>query len=705
MLKHKEEKLLRLIEISTEFLNSTVDQLNYQKISDDMLVLSGAKHVSLTLKEPEQTDFKTVASSGVEVRPKIEPLIIHMTIDQEPIGHFVLTVENDLTLDNHHITQLYANQVALLMGRIRARQKCKKNTNRLEDIIQAVNVGTWEWNIQEGTTLFNERWANIIGYTLEELLPINIKKWIEFLHPQDRQKMEGKLQDVFHKKDIYYAMKYRIKHKDGSWRNVLDQGKVVSWTKEGKPLLMIGTHLDITESEKLKDEHERFFAISTDLLCVVDMAGNLISVNHSWEKQLGYPVSYLKSQNFLDFVHPDDIEATKERMSELSQDKAVSNFVNRYRYKDGSYHYIEWLSQPYDNIIYGSGRDITEKYEKQQEVEFLSFRDYVTGLYNRRYMEDAIERLDTKSNLPLAVMVVDINGLKLANDAFGHEMGDKLIKSVADIIKKTCRSDDIVGRVGGDEFLILLPNTNYRQAKRIQDRMIKEASHVREDALIVSFALGCAVKTNLSQDIREVEKTADKNMYRHKSKYGKLMRNETIETALSKVFKADDTERIHAEQVSLYCEQIAEAMGLPPNEIEDAKLSGVLHDIGKITMPESISANKDKLQKADWEEIRRHPITGYNILKGADEYAHLAEGILHHHERIDGKGYPAGLKKDKIPLLSKIIAVADAYEAMTAGRPYKKAKTQEEAIKELRKYSASQFDSEIVEVFINKVIN
>ncbi|HHX59519.1 MAG TPA: diguanylate cyclase [Epulopiscium sp.] len=763
MLSFKEKQLRRVIEISANFIDSTAQQLSCQEVSDYMLELSQAKYVSFNIYNLNKKDFKTVALSGIQenIKKAVEILgfkivgnswkcdpirtamikgesvlvfedlctvsrnvlpynkvkviesifktgevvIVNIIKDKEAIGDFTLIMDKNKSFDSHDIVKLYASQVALLIAKIRATKEYEKGKGRLESIIEATNVGTWEWNVQTGESVFNERWAQIIGYTLEELAPINLKKWHNLLSPNDKSEIEKRLKDVFSKKETYYSVKYRMKHKKGHWVSILDQGKVVSWTKDDKPLIMLGTHLDITESERLKEEYERFFAISTDLFCIADIEGNLIHVNNSWERLLGYSPDYLKSQNFLSFVHAEDIRKTKEAMEKLELKEKIFSFVNRYRYCDGSYRYIEWISQAYDNLIYGSGRDITESYEKQQQVEFLSFRDYLTGLYNRRYMEDAIKRLDTWRNLPLTLMVVDIKGLKLTNDAFGHEMGDKLIKVAVKSMKKACRSDDVIGRVGGDEFLVLLPNTNYSQAKNIKERMMKKASNMTEDSLIVSFAIGYAVKTMPSQSIIEIEKTADKNMYRHKAKYGKLMRNKTVESVLATVFSNDYKEQIHAEGVSFYCEQIARAMGLSPNDIGDAKMAGILHDIGKITIPLEISNKLGKLKQDEWEEVKRHPITGYNILKGVDEYAHLAEGVLYHHERPDGRGYPQGLGEAQIPLLSKIIAVADAYEAMTSNRLYKKAKTQDEAIIELKKHSGTQFDSEIIEVFIDKVVN
>src|SRR6056297_3220537 len=182
------------------------------------------------------------------------------------------------------------------------------------------------------------------------------------------------------------------------------------------------------------------------------------------------------------------------------------------------------------------------------------------------------------------------------------------------------------------------------------------------------------------------------------------MRNKTIEKILLNINNKYDYERIHSERVSQYCLSIARARNLSNKEVEDAKIAGSLHDIGKIIVSPEILNKKDKLDKEEWEEVKKHPYTSYQLLKSVDEYANIAEAVLYHHEKLDGSGYPEGLRDDEIPLLSKIISVADAYEAMTANRSYQKKKTKKEAIKELKKYSGTQFDEEIVKIFINKVL-
>lgn len=349
-------------------------------------------------------------------------------------------------------------------------------------------------------------------------------------------------------------------------------------------------------------------------------------------------------------------------------------------------------------------RDVTGKKEKLEKIEYLSMHDYLTGLYNRWYMEAAMRRLDKEENLPLTIMVIDVNGLKLVNDAFGHKMGDKLLKVVSKVLKNVVRAEDILGRVGGDEFLILFPETDKIEAEKIKTRIIKALSYEKLDSIIISVAIGYSVKNNMDENLETIRISADNQMYKDKLVYGKTMRNETFEKVLRNINFKYDQEQIHTERVSQYCESIARAMNFSEKEIQDIKTAGTLHDIGKIVVPPELLNKTGELTDEECELIKRHSEAGYHILKSVDDYAVLAEDVLYHHENWDGSGYPQGLKGEEIPLNSRIIAVADAYEAMTAKRAYQKTKTKEEAIAELKKCAGKQFDPNIVEIFIEQVL-
>ncbi len=350
-------------------------------------------------------------------------------------------------------------------------------------------------------------------------------------------------------------------------------------------------------------------------------------------------------------------------------------------------------------------KDFSEYRDRQKQIEFLSFRDYLTGLYNRRYLEKEIKNLDIRRNLPLTVMTLDVNGLKLTNDAFGHAIGDRLLRTVADILRKACRSDDLIARVGGDEFTILLPQTDAVKAGIIKQRILQAAMKTTLDTVVVSLAIGYSVKTSMHDRIENVLMNADKLMYKEKFNQGKTMRNQTIDIVLKNINSKFEQEQIHTERVSQYCQLISTALSLSQKEKAEIRLAGLLHDIGKIMIPSELLNKPEKLTDEEFDTIKRHPETGYQILKSVDEYVAIAKYVLHHHERWDGMGYPAGLKGEDIPLQSRIITVADAYEAMTSKRVYQNTRTIDEAKEELKRCSGTQFDPAIVKVFLESVLN
>ncbi len=375
-----------------------------------------------------------------------------------------------------------------------------------------------------------------------------------------------------------------------------------------------------------------------------------------------------------------------------------------------SYHPVWWIhvltTQVLSVFLVITIRIITDSLESQlhqwrllvTEVEYLSFHDGLTGLYNRRFFDKELKRLDTSMNLPLTMMMLDVNGLKLTNDAFGHRAGDKLLTRVANVLQDTCRAKDIVARIGGDEFAILLPQWNDEQAHQLSNRIQKAISYEQVEGLPVSISCGWGTKTDQQGSmIDDIFKTAEDHMCQHKISERGSYRHQTIDLIMQTLYAKSAREQQHSKRVSLLCTDIGLVMGLEANALTTA---GMLHDIGKVAISETILDKVLPLADSEWTEMKRHSEAGYNILSSVNDYGPLAACVLSHHERWDGTGYPNGLKGEAIPLLARIIAIADSYDAMVSNRPYRKGMSHEDALEEIKVCAGKQFDPEIVRVFI-----
>lgn len=344
--------------------------------------------------------------------------------------------------------------------------------------------------------------------------------------------------------------------------------------------------------------------------------------------------------------------------------------------------------------------DITDRMKRENEINYLNYHDHLTGVYNRRFYEEELKRLDTERNLPLTIAMGDLNGLKLANDSFGHNIGDELIKKTGEILKEVCRADDIIARMGGDEFVIILPNTEAIEAQKIIDRITDLSNNYKVGDLVISISFGLATKKTSEQSTDDLFKEAEDNMYRNKLYVSASIKSNMIDVILNALYEKNHRELLHSKRVSEICYMIASALLFSKDDINQIKTAGLLHDIGKIGLDERILNSSGALTPEDWREIQRHPEVGYRILSSANELGDIANFVLDHHERWDGKGYPKGLKGEEISIQARIISIADAFDAMTTERTYKATLTVEEGIAEVKKSAGTQFDPELVKTFI-----
>jgi diguanylate cyclase (GGDEF)-like protein len=371
------------------------------------------------------------------------------------------------------------------------------------------------------------------------------------------------------------------------------------------------------------------------------------------------------------------------------------------------WHYIRLASffVVFVTIIYLAEQNKRSIMKKSTEIEFISFHDELTGLYNRRFFDEELKRYDNPRSYPITIVMADLNGLKLVNDAFGHLAGDEYLQLAGQLFSEESRSTDVVARWGGDEFAIIMPNSDQTAAKALINRMQERIQDTSFEFGEISIAFGYDTKNSLDIDITTTFQHAEEMMYYDKNEIIGSVRSATINTILETLFQKSKEIKKHSERVSIIASEIAKKMNLPMTKINDIKTMGRLHDIGKIIIDSSILEKTTNLTEKEWNIIKQHPLTGSKMLAMTQEYTRLSPGVLHHHEQFDGNGYPNGIKGSEIPIESRIIAVADAYDAMISERPYKKTcLTKEEARIELLRCAGSQFDPKVISVFVNKVL-
>lgn len=475
---------------------------------------------------------------------------------------------------------------------------------------------------------------------------------------------------------------------------------------------------DLVETEiELKKTLDRMLLIMDNL--TIGIAVNSVDPEVNFEYMNNhFPEFYgttrealMKSGSFWDEVYEDEVfrEEIKQKVLEglASNDPKLKRWEYVPITKNGKverYITAQGVNVPDSPLIISMVMDVTEQKERELRIVYTSTHDFLTGLPNRRYFEDKLKELNSSEHYPLLISMIDFNGLKLINDAYGHDVGDEALIHIGSIISSHVRPTDFLSRIGGDEFIVLCPCTTLDEFEMIKTKIIENVNAMRHNDMKYSLSFGEAIKEDDSMSIQEVLKTAENNMYANKTLHGQSARNETIMTLFEALKEKYDEEKIHSDRVSKLCRLTGQELKLGIDQIKELEFAGLMHDIGKITIPDSILDKPGKLTEDEWVIMKKHTINGYHILRSANKYSRLAEYALTHHERWDGKGYPNGLKEQDIPLFSRIISIADAYEAMTADRPYRKALSQAVAIEELRRCSGTQFDAQLVDIFIHQVI-
>ncbi len=589
--------------------------------------------------------------------------------------------------------------------------------SRLRRAQEIAHIGNWELDLSTYDIWASEEACRIYGIEngIDYLPLITVQ---QIVAEADRPMMDNALKSLING-SADYNVDYNIIRPNDGVKRTLNSQAVIEYDSTGKSAKISGVIQDITEKKQaeliLKESEERFrtiFVQSPFGIALLDSVSHKIyQANNKFIEIIGRTIEELNRVNWIDITHPDDLKNDINLWESFQKGDITSYSINkRYLLADSSYVWTN-LTLSKVEVENSAGKmhiimleDITQSKLAEEEILYYSYHDQLTGVYNRRFYEEEIKKLDKNENLPFSIIAGDVNGLKLVNDAFGHSQGDALLKRVAEIIQSVCRPGDVILRWDGDEFILLLPLTGTKETATLIERIRKKCSKELINDINISISLGWDVKKDSEQDIREIMKNAEDQMYKHKMVESEGLRGSIIKTVIHTLHEKSPREEMHSQRVSNISQSIGKALQLNDLEVNKLKAVGLLHDIGKIGVEGSILDKVDALTQKEYDEIKKHPDIGYRILSSSADMKELAEITLSHHERWDGKGYPKGLKGEEIPILSRIVSIADSYDAMTSDRPYRKALTEEETVSQILANAGTQFDARIAEIFIEVVV-
>ncbi len=461
-----------------------------------------------------------------------------------------------------------------------------------------------------------------------------------------------------------------------------------------------------------RKKYQTLFDNSQDAVAECDEKGIIVNINESFERLFEYKRNEAIGKHIDDVVNAlENKESGVEITNKVLENNVITlEGIRITKSKRQIYTLIRGVPIIIDGKAIGGFAiytDLTKNKEYEDKLKIMAQKDALTDLYNLNQFEEFIGSGSFDEKLPIGLIVSDINGLKFINDSFGHDVGDKLLKNYAKILLHCVRKDDLVFRIGGDEFLILLTNANNKLVeeviKRIENNILKFNEESEDKTIIINESSGYSLVFS-KEEIRSQLKKADDMMYRNKLLNKSSNKNTILKILLSALSEKDFITMGHTNRVLEICRKIAEKMNLDNSKKDNLFLLSEVHDIGKIAIPDSILQKPGKLTDSEWEIMKSHSEKGYRIAINSEELSNIAELVLKHHERWDGKGYPLGLKGEEIPIECRILSIADSFDAMTSQRPYNIIKSVNQAIEEIISCSDKQYDPSIVEIFKQLII-
>jgi len=555
------------------------------------------------------------------------------------------------------------------------------------------------------------------GYKLSDLVGKSI---FDLINPRDVSDVLKTYNIVLQNPGTSYSFVCQFLKKDNSWCDVEGRIKAIPGRSDKK--FAIINIRDITErklSENTVQENQVMFNQLMEGLPLavfaVDRKGKPVYQNKTSKEILRNDInqytSASKPVNFdnaylagTDQHYPKDRNPLKKALEGLS----ITVDDMEIRHSDRVIP-LEVCASPIfnadGNVEYALAtfRDITNRKRLEEQLKMLSMRDTLTGLYNRAYYNNELARLDGSREYPISIINTDLDGLKLINDTMGHSKGDELIVSYANILKNAFRKSDVIARIGGDEFAIILPHTDANACHLLCKRMETGIQTYNKSNKYLPLSISIGISTSMKREasLIEVHNRADTNMYYVKSKQTERSAQIILNAIRALMAEKDYSNEGHISRLMEMSRTFGEKIGLTKKEISQLVLLAEIHDLGKVAIPDNVLFKKGQLSKKERKRIEEHSTVGYRIARYNPELSHVADLILHHHRWWNGQGYLMNFKGEDIPISCRILSIVDAYDAMTSDRPYRKAMSHDDAVIELRKCAGTQFDPSLVEKFIS----
>lgn len=479
-------------------------------------------------------------------------------------------------------------------------------------------------------------------------------------------------------------------------------------------LLRLKVNQKTEELSKSEKKFKASFEGTHDAIYISTESGEMLDCNRNALVLFGYRDKdlflSLRPEDLFPEKQPDNSESLRFYKGIVDLVMSSGNLIKfemTHKRKDNSVFIGEVALKAYQlgdqKVLQSNISDITERRNIMSQLEFLSLHDQLTGLCNRNFFEMELERLKESNAYPITLISCDIDGLKLINDSLGHSAGDKMLAACADVLAGSLRISDKLARVGGDEFCVIMPHTDHKTGEEIARRIRTNISAYNKEHgdLPLGLSIGLATANHPDTLFKDLFRQADDQMYRDKLHRSASIKNRVVKSLLTALAERDNLTGGHAERLEELCLAVGEKIKLASQQLADLVLLAKVHDLGKVGIPDQILNKPGPLSPDEWAVMKQHSDIGFRIATSSPDLAGVADLILKHHEHWDGSGYPLGLEKEDIPIECRLLAIVDAFDAMTNERPYAPEKSREEALNEIRECAGNQFDPHLVKVFLS----